>query len=972
MSAISLQARCDIPMNLKLILLALMLSAILAASGSATVVINEVELDPSGDDVSQWIELYNTEDVDVDISSWSVVPLSDRAKEEFIDIANISAKGFYVITFEEQWMDPSEESLILKDEMGTLVDRTPFMYDYSDSDCVWGRAPDGSNIWLFLTSTQGEPTLGELCEEEESSQMHFNMDQSVAGSGYVRIRNVMHNMDTEYLKSRESGSGTYSSEEASKYHADLMGSAYAMDLSKSNLSARYSNATFSVSPERSLNYASKWTESSSAHGSQESPSICESHTDAARLDSDIIVHYRNFDLGARISSDYDGVGRINSNLSNFRASEEYAGRFNITNDYKENISDEISLSVDGEGFISTDKKIGSEGETDQYAYTYEKGTGEYHSEELIDASDISTINISPILISPPSTSNIFLAKDVSLRQAPVNHSYARVTPLPMSLSWSEGTGSGAKNGAFMRSEYSDLRELDAETLIISANETRTSARFTGRARFQSGYINSSDPEKGFVFIEDEFVGNFSIVRGHKVYPALNKPHMSITNQGRIDPQDCGILRYIITLANDGNRPLGPVFVRTSFPTGTSYLDSSIRPFELSSRYANWSISRLSIGEAVKINLDLRVTARKENYSSSSRAVTVYQAIRSYEIKDKETGNITVFQTSSDRRLSASNTSKFEADWSACSAGNLSVDFTARPNSKLPKILSYRLTLENKGRENLSANITVNLPSGISFINSTSRQENISKDIFRWTLDKLDVGKRRSISFMAKGEEEGFYVSNATIIASSRDNCRKIASATIEASQEIGGNLSSDRRPGASNTTQFEADCGSCASGNFSVAFSATPNSKQPKILGYRLTLDNLASENVSANITVVLPSGMNFINSTSRQKNISEDMFSWTLDRLDAGKKRSISFMAEAEEEGFYLTNASVIVYSLHDCPEIASARVAAPVMVGKTVYSITPTFWQDWCPCDENLLEKRLSWNETSIKSGKDLGCLC
>ena len=66
-------------------------------------------------------------------------------------------------------------------------------------------------------------------------------------------------------------------------------------------------------------------------------------------------------------------------------------------------------------------------------------------------------------------------------------------------------------------------------------------------------------------------------------------------------------------------------------------------------------------------------------------------------------------------------------------------------------------------------------------------------------------------------------------------------------------------------------------------------------------------------------------------------MFSWTLDRLDAGKKRSISFMAEAEEEGFYITNASVVVYSLHDCPEIASARVAAPAMVGKTVYVHNP-----------------------------------
>ena len=110
--------------------------------------------------------------------------------------------------------------------------------------------------------------------------------------------------------------------------------------------------------------------------------------------------------------------------------------------------------------------------------------------------------------------------------------------------------------------------------------------------------------------------------------------------------------------------------------------------------------------------------------------------------------------------------------------------------------------------------------------------------------------------MARAEKDGFYVSNASIIAHSRDDDREIASATIEASQEIGSNLSSDRRPGTSNATQFEADCGSCASGNFSVAFSATPNSKQPKILAYRLTLDNLASENVSANVTVILPSGI--------------------------------------------------------------------------------------------------------------------
>ena len=46
----------------------------------------------------------------------------------------------------------------------------------------------------------------------------------------------------------------------------------------------------------------------------------------------------------------------------------------------------------------------------------------------------------------------------------------------------------------MSSEFSDLSEFDSETLIISANEAKTSASFTGRARLKAGYINSSDPD----------------------------------------------------------------------------------------------------------------------------------------------------------------------------------------------------------------------------------------------------------------------------------------------------------------------------------------------------------------------------------------------------------------------------------------------------------------------------------------------
>jgi len=749
----------------QLISIALLLLAIIFTSVLADVVINEVGLDAQEDYVSQWIELYNTEDTDVDISSWSIVPLSDRTKVAFIDITNISAKGFYVLEVEDEFMDLSEDSLILRDESDNVVDRTPLIYNYQDSDCTWGRFPDGSNIWLRLESTKGEISLGELCGGEESATIDFDMDQKVEGYGYANIRNVIHNRDQEYLTSRESGSGTYRSEEASKYNADLNGSAFAMELRKINLSARYSKTTFAVTPKRSVNYGKKWLESSSAQGDKDSPSFCESHMFATSLDSDVIVHYRNYDLGAKMTSEFGGVGRIKSDLADFKSLEEYSGRFKIFNDYSENASDDIKLSVEGEGFVSTDKKIGKEADT--RAYTYEKGTGIYKSEELIGASDISALNISRFFITEKD--NIYLAKNVSLHHAPINHFYASIIPRPMSVTWKEGTGSESKNGAFMSSDFSDISELEAETLLTSS-EMRTSAQFTGKARLKTGYRDLLDPVNGSVFKEDEYVGNFSIDRHYKVYPAFKVPHMSLKSQGHIDPQDCSRLRYTITLVNDGNLTLGPIFVKTSFPSGTGYLDASHRPFELTSRYANWSVSKLSIGESLNINLDLQITTRRENYTSSSSAVTTYQQIRRNMIYD--------------RKLRARGTSRYEADWSGCHPRNLSAVYTATNNKKNPKIFTYRLTVENLADENISANITVTLPINMSFINSSTRHEQLSEDTIVWTIDKLNAGKKKYIRFMAKAKNKGSYMSIARVTSFSLDG-RQITSINVVAPVNVG-------------------------------------------------------------------------------------------------------------------------------------------------------------------------------------------
>ena len=140
-------------MNIKIVSTILLLFAFMTTSGFAAVVINEVELDPYGD-APQWIELYNTGDKEVDVGSWSIVPLSNKSMEYFIDLVSIPARGFYLLILDENWMSLSEETLILRDENGIVVDRTPLLYDSSNSDCAWGRYPDGSNTWQILITAR--------------------------------------------------------------------------------------------------------------------------------------------------------------------------------------------------------------------------------------------------------------------------------------------------------------------------------------------------------------------------------------------------------------------------------------------------------------------------------------------------------------------------------------------------------------------------------------------------------------------------------------------------------------------------------------------------------------------------------------------------------------------------------------------------------------------------------------------------
>ena len=61
------------------------------------------------------------------------------------------------------------------------------------------------------------------------------------------------------------------------------------------------------------------------------------------------------------------------------------------------------------------------------------------------------------------------------------------------------------------------------------------------------------------------------------------------------------VRYTITLENDGNRALGPIYVKDFFPEGAMFIDSSLRPSELTHARAEWTLTHLSIGDRSSIN-----------------------------------------------------------------------------------------------------------------------------------------------------------------------------------------------------------------------------------------------------------------------------------------------------------------------------------------------------------------------------------
>jgi endonuclease YncB( thermonuclease family) len=126
------------------------------ATTSDTIRINEIELNPTGNDEGkEWIELYNPAEVDINIGNFEIRTSSESATIKLPSDAVIGAGKTYVLEVNQHMLSNTVESLILTDATGNIKDRTPSLVDRSDDERTWQRIPDGNNEWQFVEDTRG-------------------------------------------------------------------------------------------------------------------------------------------------------------------------------------------------------------------------------------------------------------------------------------------------------------------------------------------------------------------------------------------------------------------------------------------------------------------------------------------------------------------------------------------------------------------------------------------------------------------------------------------------------------------------------------------------------------------------------------------------------------------------------------------------------------------------------------------------
>lgn len=156
------------------------------AQSSDNVVINEVDINPPGNDsasVSEWVELYNPTDSEIDLGGWKIASAAILKKTmTIVDGTAIQPGQFLTYSYDKAWFTDSNESVELLDANDVIVDKTPELSDVLNDFTSWQRLYDGYDLdgidgWKFVTSTTGSSN-GKLIETQDSDEVTITLSST--------------------------------------------------------------------------------------------------------------------------------------------------------------------------------------------------------------------------------------------------------------------------------------------------------------------------------------------------------------------------------------------------------------------------------------------------------------------------------------------------------------------------------------------------------------------------------------------------------------------------------------------------------------------------------------------------------------------------------------------------------------------------------------------------------------------------
>jgi micrococcal nuclease len=168
----------------------IIISIVLAAIFLAAVGIASIDLPPSGviiyafnqnpaglDKGNEWVAIHNPTNKSVNIGKWTLETTNGSTATVWIAEGTSLYPGAYnTISPSYRWIDNNNESIILRDAVGNVVDRTPVLSDNENDNRYWMR---NNSEWTFGVTElkKGELWIGYVKNvvDGDTIDVHFNI-----------------------------------------------------------------------------------------------------------------------------------------------------------------------------------------------------------------------------------------------------------------------------------------------------------------------------------------------------------------------------------------------------------------------------------------------------------------------------------------------------------------------------------------------------------------------------------------------------------------------------------------------------------------------------------------------------------------------------------------------------------------------------------------------------------------------------